>query len=264
MAKSLMKNWDYECAKGDLAGGGTSADTNADPATFIECTMVNLLRSIINGQNAQIQTMRELLDGNGWPEFDNCDRPLEGTSSVGGAEEVSEYVNMDVSRYVYDDAQHGRRRELQDQSDETPLWLIQLEEMASESTDGTGPSEYFRNDIREMRRPRERIWIPTNYFVSMSSFPSLFYHQPTSRLDLGRPQQRKMLTPGLQLRPQVSSKKPTSVMPLAPTRPARKYARSRRRWIYSPLILVGAIGRSVISYLFLFWLLLSASLYILD
>ena len=71
---------DNECAKADLAGAGSSsADANADPATFIECTMVNLLRSIINGQNVQIQTMRELLDSISWPEFDNCDRPWEGT-----------------------------------------------------------------------------------------------------------------------------------------------------------------------------------------
>ena len=142
MAKSLMKNWDYECAKANLAGAASSsADANADPATFIECTMVNLLRSIINGQNAQIQTMRELLDGNGWPEFDNCDRPWEGTAE-GGADEVSVYVTMDVSRYGIDDEateeqvhEHSRRRrrrrQLQTQSDETPLWVTQLADAAA-------------------------------------------------------------------------------------------------------------------------------------
>ena len=131
MAKSLMKNWDYECDKADLVGAGSSsADANADPAAFIECTMVNLLRSIINGQNAQIQTMRELLDDNGWPEFDNCDRPWEGASE-GGADDVSEYVNMDVSRYGINDR---RRRELQTQSDETPLWVTQLGEQFVETS----------------------------------------------------------------------------------------------------------------------------------
>jgi hypothetical protein len=45
---------DNECAKADLAGAGSSsADANAVPATSIECTMVNLLRSIINGQNVK-------------------------------------------------------------------------------------------------------------------------------------------------------------------------------------------------------------------
>jgi hypothetical protein len=162
--------------------------------------MVNLLRSIINGQNAQIQTMRELLDGNGWPEFDNCDRPWEGTAE-GGADEVSEYVTMDVSRYGIDDEateeqvhEHSRRRrrrrrrQLQTQSDETPLWVTQLADAAATT---------------------------------------------------------QVSTPGLQPRPQVSSKKPTSVVPPAPTIPARKYARSRPSWIYSPLILVCATGRSV-------------------
>ena len=190
MAKSLMKNWDYECAKANLAGAASSEDANADPATFIECTMVNLLRSIINGQNAQIQTMRELLDGNGWPEFDNCDRPWEGTAE-GGADEVSEYVAMDVSRYGIDDEATGeqvhehsrrrrRRRQLQTQSDETPPWVTQLADAAA----------------------------------------------TTQVVDSGTATE-------------------TAVVPPAPTIPARKYARSRPSWIYSPLILVCATGRSV-------------------
>lgn len=87
MAKSLMSTWDYECDIGD---------PSVDQAT-IECTMTNLLHSIVNGQNAQVQTMRDLLESNGWPEFDNCDRPVEGSAvSVDG---VSEYIDMDVSRY---------------------------------------------------------------------------------------------------------------------------------------------------------------------
>jgi hypothetical protein len=97
MAKSLMSTWDYQC---DTMVGGTSEDQAADPATLIECTMTNLLRSIIHGQNAQIQTMRDLLESNGWPEFDNCDRPVE-TSTV-SINSVSEYVDMDASRYRFE------------------------------------------------------------------------------------------------------------------------------------------------------------------
>jgi hypothetical protein len=88
-------------------------------------------------------------------------------------EEVSVYVKMVVSMYGYDvvggeHAQHSRRRrrrDLQNQSDETPLWVTQLGELGDEtgeSTSGTGTSEYFWNDIRAMPRPRERIWMTTN------------------------------------------------------------------------------------------------------
>ena len=107
--------------------------------------------------------MRELLDSNGWPEFDNCDRPREG--SEGGTDEVSEYVNMDVSRYGHEEVAgeqanaHSIRRDLQNQSDETPPWVG---DETSESTSGTGTSEYFWSDIRAMPRPHERIWMTMN------------------------------------------------------------------------------------------------------
>jgi hypothetical protein len=121
MAKALMSTWDYECDE----MVGSSEDQAADPATLIECTMINLLRSIIHGQNAQIQTMRDLLESNGWPEFDNCDRPMKG--SVVSVNSVSEYVDMDVSRYGFDKdnvaenstiARNGDSRGLQAQEQE--------------------------------------------------------------------------------------------------------------------------------------------------
>lgn len=85
MAKSLMLNWSYTCDPADL--GSDSA----------ECLMENILRSIVHGQNAQIQTMRDLLERNGWPEFDHCDRPIEGSSE--DKEMKSEYENIDNSMY---------------------------------------------------------------------------------------------------------------------------------------------------------------------
>ena len=72
MAKSLLKHWDYQCD--DL---GT--DSN-------ECIMENIIRSIINGQNAQIQTMRDLLVSWDADEFDDCDVPMKG-SEIGPAKE---------------------------------------------------------------------------------------------------------------------------------------------------------------------------------
>ena len=72
MAKSLLKHWDYQC---DNLG----AETN-------ECIMENIIRSIINGQNAQIQTMRDLLVSWDADEFDDCDVPMKG-SEIGPAKE---------------------------------------------------------------------------------------------------------------------------------------------------------------------------------
>ena len=98
MAKSLMLNWSYTCDPADL--GSDSA----------ECLMENILRSIVHGQNAQIQTMRDLTERNGWPEFDHCDRPIEGSSE--DTEMESEYENVDSSRYS------GERHLLVEASDE--------------------------------------------------------------------------------------------------------------------------------------------------
>ena len=84
MAKSLLLTWSYSCNPQDL--GSSSA----------ECLMENIIRSIINGQNAQIQTMRDLLDKHSWPEFDHCDLPMKESSESGMD---SEYDEIDNSRY---------------------------------------------------------------------------------------------------------------------------------------------------------------------
>lgn len=49
-----------------------------DPLSHIPCIMVDLLRSMISSQNSQIQTMRQLLENGGYPEFDICDRSNDG------------------------------------------------------------------------------------------------------------------------------------------------------------------------------------------
>jgi hypothetical protein len=49
MAKSLLKHWSEKCS--DLSGADESDD----------CVMEIILRSIVNGQNAQIQIMRDIL-----------------------------------------------------------------------------------------------------------------------------------------------------------------------------------------------------------
>ena len=79
MAKSLLTHWDFDCGPEHLGD-----DTNN------ECIMENIIRSIINAQNGQIQTMRGLLVSNDWPEFDDCDVPIMG--SVEETEKGSEYV----------------------------------------------------------------------------------------------------------------------------------------------------------------------------
>jgi hypothetical protein len=77
--------WDYRCDPANL--GDESA----------QCVMENILRSIINGQNAEIQYFRGLLERNSWPEFDICDRPMPVSMELTGGN--SEYDNFDISRY---------------------------------------------------------------------------------------------------------------------------------------------------------------------
>ena len=84
MAKSLLLTWSYSCSPEDL--GTDSA----------ECLMENIIRNIINVQNAQIQTMRDLLENHGWPQFDQCDLAMMGSSESGID---SEYDKIDNSRY---------------------------------------------------------------------------------------------------------------------------------------------------------------------
>ena len=69
--------------------------------------MENIIRSIINGQNAQIQTMRDLLDKHGWPEFDHCDLPMKDSSESGMD---SEYDEIDNSRYNGERNLQGEKR----------------------------------------------------------------------------------------------------------------------------------------------------------
>jgi hypothetical protein len=98
MAKSLLLNWSSSCSPEDLGG-----DDGA-------CIMENIVRSIISGQNAQIQTMRQLLESYGWPEFDHCDVPMKGSSEE--AEMVSDYDNFDNSRYNGEHSHEPVRRSL--------------------------------------------------------------------------------------------------------------------------------------------------------
>jgi hypothetical protein len=67
MAKSLLAKWSQKCD--DLSGADESDD----------CVMETILREIINGQNAQIQIMRQVLSDEGWDEFDDC--PVQMSSS---------------------------------------------------------------------------------------------------------------------------------------------------------------------------------------
>ena len=62
MAKALLKTNSLNCP--DL--------TNEDDPNFVDCEMETILRSIINTQNFQIQTMRNLLVQYELPESDNC------------------------------------------------------------------------------------------------------------------------------------------------------------------------------------------------
>ena len=77
MAKSLLRHWDYACDPREL---GAARDG--------ECVMENIVRSIVNAQNAQIQTMRDLLVSYRWPEFDDCNVTMEegaGRKLTGGS-----------------------------------------------------------------------------------------------------------------------------------------------------------------------------------
>lgn len=101
MAKSLILLWDYSCDPANLGDEST------------ECVMENILRSIINGQNAEIQYFRGLLERNSWPEFDICDRPMPVSMELTGGN--SEYDNFDSSRYSFE----GNGRDLEEKkSDE--------------------------------------------------------------------------------------------------------------------------------------------------
>ena len=54
--------------------------------------------------------MRQLLESYGWPEFDHCDVPMNGSSEE--AEMVSDYDNFDNSRYNGEHSHEPVRRSL--------------------------------------------------------------------------------------------------------------------------------------------------------
>ena len=58
MAKALLRTGSLNC---------NSFEEESD-----DCAMEIILREIINGQNHQIQTMRALLESQGYPETDDC------------------------------------------------------------------------------------------------------------------------------------------------------------------------------------------------
>lgn len=52
----------------------------------VDCVMEIILRDIVNGQNHQIQLMRQYLEAKGLPKEDNCDVPLTGDVDGTGTE----------------------------------------------------------------------------------------------------------------------------------------------------------------------------------
>merc|ERR1711983_167267 len=43
-----------------------------------DCTMMKIMYEIVNGQNHQIQKMREILESKGWPPVDDCKVAVSG------------------------------------------------------------------------------------------------------------------------------------------------------------------------------------------
>lgn len=85
---SLLTSGDYTCLKEDLG------------SDEFGCVLTNLILSIINAQNAQVQTFRMLLMSYEFPEFDNCDLKKTGgehpkLSSPYEFEDISRYSNVE-------------------------------------------------------------------------------------------------------------------------------------------------------------------------
>lgn len=59
-------------------------DTESEQAD--DCALEIILREIINGQNAQIQTMRAILESKSYPEENDCKVPV---GSLNGASPVA-------------------------------------------------------------------------------------------------------------------------------------------------------------------------------
>jgi len=69
MAKSLLKTGEIQCADEDIA-----EETD-------DCTMYRIVMDIINGQNKQIQLMRDVLEDKGYEEIANCDVKIAASSA---------------------------------------------------------------------------------------------------------------------------------------------------------------------------------------
>jgi uncharacterized protein (DUF305 family) len=85
---SLLTTGDYTCPKENLG------------SDEFGCVLTNLILSIINAQNAQVQTFRMLLMSYEFPEFDNCDLKKTGgehpkLSSPYEFEDISRYSNAE-------------------------------------------------------------------------------------------------------------------------------------------------------------------------
>jgi hypothetical protein len=104
-AKSLLLNGDFSCSPEDLG----SED--------YDCVLENLIRSIINAQNAQVQTFRALLESYEFPEFDKCDLKKTGFES---SKQTSPYDFEDITRYSIwaGDGYSGRNLEEDGEIDE--------------------------------------------------------------------------------------------------------------------------------------------------
>ena len=81
MAKALLKTGKLTCD--DLT------DEDSDQAD--DCALEVILREIINNQNAQIQGMRAILEGKGYPETNDCEVGINGfVPTVAAPEAASE------------------------------------------------------------------------------------------------------------------------------------------------------------------------------
>jgi hypothetical protein len=71
MAKALLKTGELNC-------------DNLEDETD-DCVMETILYDIVNGQNAQIQSMRAILEGENYPPVDDCQVNIMLETTNGGA-----------------------------------------------------------------------------------------------------------------------------------------------------------------------------------
>lgn len=60
-----------------------------------DCTLEIILREIVNNQNAQIQTMRAILEAKNYPRENDCKVPIDNKSSTS---DMSEKQDMTIIR----------------------------------------------------------------------------------------------------------------------------------------------------------------------